>query len=279
MKGKHILITRALDEAGDLCRKLKALGADVVCQPMIQICDPPDGYKALDNAIKRLNEYDWLVFTSANAAERFVTRLHGTIRHSERSPVVRGAAKNLLMWRSFVSSASGGRTQDDNKAVRPRLRIAAVGPATARMIETYGLPVYLIPKEHSGRGLAKEFKRLDMNGMQVLFPRALKGRGELVIELKKMGAVVDVVPAYDSKIKNQKLKTKNKRFDAVVFYSPSQVDGFIKLMGKDGRSILKTAKVFCIGPTTAEAVKKYGVDNPLVPKSPDRMFRLLTANC
>jgi Uroporphyrinogen-III synthase len=72
--GKRIVITRARSQSGELSARLHELGAEVLAVPLISL-EPLEDYAALDAAVARLAEYDWLIFTSANAVEYFTARL------------------------------------------------------------------------------------------------------------------------------------------------------------------------------------------------------------
>src|SRR5580658_7478512 len=76
LQGKTILTTRAAAQSGELRKRLEDLGARVIECPTIQIVDPAD-WSAVDEAILRLNSYQWLLFTSANAVEQFMKRVGG----------------------------------------------------------------------------------------------------------------------------------------------------------------------------------------------------------
>ena len=66
LAGRRVLVTRALHQAGKLSEGLRALGAEAVEVPVLEI-RPPESYATLDAAIVRLERYDWLILTSANA--------------------------------------------------------------------------------------------------------------------------------------------------------------------------------------------------------------------
>ncbi len=135
----------------------KAQGVKIIHLPLIKIVKPSDNYRSLDEAIKKIGQYDWIVFTSQNAVEYFMKRA---------------------------------------KKIPTKAKIAAVGPTTAASLKKHGLKVNLVPKIYSAQGLADEFAKLDMKKKQVLFPRAKEGRETLVTELTRQGAFVDLAEAY-----------------------------------------------------------------------------------
>ena len=72
--GQRIVVTRPREQAGTLCARLRDLGADVVSLPTIEI-RPPEDWRPLDRTLERLDQYDWLIFTSANGVRYFIERL------------------------------------------------------------------------------------------------------------------------------------------------------------------------------------------------------------
>ena len=77
LAGRRILVTRAAKQAGKLSEGLRALGAEAVEVPVIEIC-PPASYEPLDDALRRVDSYDWLLFTSMNAVVPFHVRADGS---------------------------------------------------------------------------------------------------------------------------------------------------------------------------------------------------------
>jgi uroporphyrinogen III methyltransferase / synthase len=155
LSAKTVLITRAASQSAELRSRLEALGARVIECPTIQIV-PPKTWKPLDDALRRLNTYQWLLFTSANAVEQFMDRM-------------------------------GGR--------RPAIPIAVVGSATAGKLGEWGLTPTLVPKEFRAEGLLAAFEE-NLVGTRILFPRAEVARELLPDELRRRGATVDIIPVY-----------------------------------------------------------------------------------
>jgi len=204
----------------------------VIHLPMIEIKPPSDGYRSMDKAIRKIGRYDWVVFTSRNAIKSFFARL--TPHPSPHpSPLPKGERGTLP-------------------------QIAAVGRATTERLQGYGIKVALKPKrDESSRGLAKMFRKINMKGRKVLLPRAKEGLDTLAVELKKMGAAVDVVEAY---------RTVSAKVDAVAwkryfsknppskifFSSPSGVRAFFKYFGRS--SFYKKASIVCKGEATRKSL-------------------------
>jgi uroporphyrinogen III methyltransferase/synthase len=185
LTGKTIVITRAASQSADLRNRLEDLGARVIECPTIQIV-PPKSWKPVDDAIRRLRTYQWLLFTSANAVEQFMDRM-------------------------------GDR--------RPAIPIAVVGSATGTKLNEWGLQPSLVPTEFRAEGLLESFPE-NLVGTRILFPRAEVAREMLPDELRRRGATVDVVTVYRTiKAFSGNIGEilENDRVDCIVFTSPSTI--------------------------------------------------------
>lgn len=243
---KRILVTRPRAQAGELCQRLAALGAQPICFPTIEIA-PLEDYTALDQAQAALAEYDWLVFTSVNSVAAFWSRT---------DPL----SLRTASW--------------------PGLNIAAVGPATARAVAAHGLVVTTLPQKFSASDMPGALG--DVRGQRILFPGSDLAYGTLAVELRQRGACVDEVVAYrtlPAQPSPHGLAELRRGVDAIIFTSPSSVNNFVRLisggipalpyvdparmrrLGADGiplPSLGRTA-VACLGPTTARASQASGL--------------------
>ena len=237
--GRRILVTRTREQAGRLAAMLEDLGAEAIEFPTIEIRDPDD-WAPLDQAIERLEGFNWLVFTSVNGVDKFFGRvfdLDGDIR-----------------------SLKG-------------LRIAAIGPATAARIEGYGLRVDLRPKENTAASLIERFKEVrDLWGAKILIPQADIGRELLTDELLRLGAEVTRVTAYRTvvpQLGDMDIPDllKNGQIDGVTFTSSSTVRNFAKILDRYPLAdLMKGVKVASIGPVTSETVRDIGLQVDIEPK-------------
>ncbi len=230
--GKRILVTRARTQASELSRKLKNLGAAVIEFPAIKIAPPSDNFKFADAAIKNIRSYDRIIFTSANGVEKFFDRL----KFAGLDTRVLGKAK-----------------------------IAAIGSATAKKLENFGIIADNVPAEFKAENLAEELKN-SVAGEKILLARAEVARNILPEELEKHGAKVDVVPFYKTEPADENsgeilTQINSGKIDLVTFTSSSTVENFVKACGRDCLKNLKTA---AIGPITAETLKKFEVEPDIV---------------
>jgi uroporphyrinogen-III synthase len=226
VNGPRVLVTRPRAQAADLVTALEAWGAQPVLFPTVEILSPGDP-APLDRAVTRLQDYQWLVFTSVNAVEAVFDRL--------------GAAP------------------------RPEagLRIAAVGPATAAEIRRRGGRVDFVPSRYLGVQLGRELANVD--GRQVLIPQGDQAGTELRDALIERGACVEVVEAYRTTAPAMPDPTELANLamgvDAAVFTSGSAVRHLFTLLGSDGtRMALRGAVIACIGPVTSGVARALGLE-------------------
>jgi uroporphyrinogen III methyltransferase/synthase len=227
--GKGIVITRPETQAGPFAALLQAQGARTILFPTIKIV-PAEDARQMDEAIARVETYDWIIFTSANGVRFFFERLRDRRRD--------------------IRDLKG-------------IRICAIGPATADIIEKHGIRVDIVPDEFISEGIVKAFEKFDLNGKKVLLPRAEKAREVIPEGLAKMGASVDIVTAYrtvrSGRDKGQiETLISEGKVDVITFTSPSTVHHFLAIMGK-GHPLPPAIKIACIGPVTAAAVKEAGM--------------------
>jgi len=228
--GKTIVVTRAREQASELVDRLVELGAECIECPTIRIV-PPEDHGPLDAALASLARYDWLVFTSVNGVRFFFERM---------------AQKGL-----------------DTRALG-RVRTAAIGPATAEAMRGYGLGCDILPDDYRAESVVDAFSDQQMEGKRVLLPRAAEARMVLPVELARMGAEVDEVPVYFTRLDTGGRETLLEHLqqggvDMVTFTSSSTVRNFKALLPQDGfASLMAKTTVAAIGPITADTARELG---------------------
>jgi uroporphyrinogen III methyltransferase / synthase len=223
------VITRAAEQSGDLRARLEELGAEVESLPLVRFLEPKD--KAdLDRAIRSLDKFDWIIFTSANSVTFSLAR-----------------CRAVGCWPNTA-----------------RTKIAAVGSATRLAAEKEGLPISLVPTEFSGAGLAAELFGA-ISGKSILLPRSDRASEELPSMLRRAGANVTEVIAYltagpEGLDRSLIEAMQDGRVDAVTFFSPSAFREFQKLMGSD-LAVKFDWKVAlaAVGPVTAGSIREAGL--------------------
>ncbi|MGB5746478.1 MAG: uroporphyrinogen-III C-methyltransferase [Desulfobacterales bacterium] len=228
--GKRIVVTRAREQASDLVRQLSDLGADCLEYPTIKIV-PAEDLKPLDEAIKKLDTYDWIVFTSVNGVKFFFDRLFETDR--------------------------------DVRALN-HLYTAAIGPATAERMFQFGLKSDIIPKNYRAESVVEAFRKEKLDGKKILLPRAGEARPVLPVELRKMGAEVDEVTIYlTEKVRDNSdllvRQLEDKTIDLITFTSSSTVINFKSLLPPDNfNQLIDGATIASIGPITTDTAVELG---------------------
>jgi len=228
--GKRIVVTRAREQASDIVRQLSDLGADCLEYPTIKIV-PAIDLKPMDEAIKNLGTYDWIVFTSVNGVKFFFDRLFETDR--------------------------------DVRALN-HLCTAAIGPATAERMFQFGLKSDIIPKNYRAESVVEAFRNEKLDGKKILLPRAAEARPVLPAELRNMGAEVDELTAYltEKVLDNVDLlvkKLEDKTIELITFTSSSTVINFKSLLPPDKfNQLIDGVTIASIGPITTDTALELG---------------------
>ncbi len=228
LTGRRIVVTRRRGQAVSLVQQLQARGATVLEVPSIEIV-PPAEVAPLDGALRSLAGYQWVVFTSSNAVQAVIGRL-----------AVLGLPPKLAP-----------------------ARVASLGPATTSAVRQAfpADPVVLEPEgEFRATGLAAAFARRGVRGARVLFPAGSQAREELPLELRNLGAHVDVIEAYTTHqppdLAPRVQACLEGGFDLLTFASPSAVEAFAAAAGGRQRGL----PAVVIGPTTARAAQGAGFE-------------------
>ncbi|MBZ5664470.1 MAG: uroporphyrinogen-III synthase [Acidobacteriia bacterium] len=231
LAGTRILVGRARHQAGSLSASLRSLGASIVEIPFIEI-RKPQSYQPLDDALKNIKAYDWLILTSANGVEATWERLRK----------LRIAPRSLK-----------------------KLQIAAIGPATKKAIVKHGLKVKMVPEEYVAESVVKGL-RDKINGKRVVLIRAKVARDVIPEELRAAGAHVDVVEAYETVVPEKSrarlralMKNATRRPHVVTFTSSSTAKNFAELLGKVAPSSLRGVQFASIGPVTSATLRELGM--------------------
>jgi len=232
LAGTRILVGRARHQASSLSASLRSLGAAVIEIPFIEI-RKPQSYRPLDDALKNIKTYDWLILTSANGVEAMW----------ERVRKLRIARRNLK-----------------------HLQIAAIGPATQKAIVKRGLKVKMVPDEYVAESVVKGL-RDKVNGKRVVLIRAKVARDVIPEELRAAGAEVDVVEAYETVVPEKSrarlralMKNAARRPHVVTFTSSSTAKNFAELLGNKAGALsvglLKNVQFASIGPVTSATLRE-----------------------
>jgi len=236
LTGCQVLVSRARKQADALSSALRKLGCQVTEIPFIAIRRPAS-WRPLDAALRNLANYDWLILTSVNGVEALFARMK---------------KKGL------------------DAAALAHLKIAAIGPATARAIQEHGLNVAVTPAEYVAESVVRALRRR-VGGKHVLLVRAKVARDVIPRELRNEGAEIDIVEAYrtvapasSSKRLRALLASRTRKPHAITFTSSSTVRNFVGLLGlSSARAALKKRAPYhgvhsaSIGPVTSATLREF----------------------
>jgi uroporphyrinogen-III synthase/uroporphyrinogen III methyltransferase/synthase len=254
LAGRRVLVTRALHQAGKLSQGLRALGAEPVEVPVLEI-RPPESFEPLDAALLRLfypgsgsrpgrpilspflgkrvaercGSYDWLIVTSTNAVRALV----------ERS--------------SFLNISL-------DKLAAPK--VAAVGEATAAAARKAGLQIAFVPESYVAESLVEGLLPLTA-GRQILLVRAAVARDVIPDALRAVGVAVDVVDAYQNVLPESApallRQALTEGLDAATFTSSSSATHLAEAARAAGIAWpLLAVPAVSIGPITSQTLRELG---------------------
>ncbi len=230
LSGKRIVITRPSSQAQGLVSALEELGATVIEYPVIKI-EPIVENAPLKEALSRMEEYSWLIFTSVNGVVVFFDR--------------------MKEWKQDIRILS-------------KIKISAVGLATANALEERGIIPDYIPEQFTTSALGEGLINLTNEKDKLLLLRSEIAGADLPDMLKKYGVRFDEVAVYrtmENKPEPSELPglLEAEKVDYVIFTSPSTVKAYYSILGEE-RIRLSKAEYICIGPVTAKAVEEAGME-------------------
>jgi uroporphyrinogen-III synthase len=228
LTGCRILVGRARHQASALSRDLRKLGAQVLDIPFIEIRNPRS-FRPLDSALNDIFAYDWLILTSVNGVDAMWDRMKKL-----------GITKRSLQ----------------------HLQVAAIGPATSKAIAEHGLKVNVVPEQYVAESVVHSLRR-QVAGKRILLVRAKVARDVIPQEMRKAGARVDVVEAYETVVPKSSrarlrsvMKAPRRRPQVITFTSSSSVRNFFALLGN--KPNLDGIKLASIGPVTSATLRELG---------------------
>lgn len=234
IKSPRVLVTRSSRQASQLADQLRAAGAEPILIPAIELAEPTS-YSALDQALERLEAFDWLLFTSANAVEFF--------------------ARRMALVRTGLPSGP---------------KVAAIGAATAHALEAVGWRADLIPPQAVAESLAEALlphaRRPDGSASHLLLLRAEVAREILPDTLRSAGAEVTVAPVYRNIVPERSIAAMGEIFssraqwpDAITFTSSSTVTNLLVLLETAGLRLPQEIPRISIGPITSQTLCGLGL--------------------
>jgi uroporphyrinogen III methyltransferase/synthase len=230
LSGKRVMITRPSHQARGMTNLIEGLGGEPWEFPTIEIA-PPSDFSPVDNAIERIEEYSWLVFTSINGVTAFFERMI--------------------------------HLRKDIRCLKD-IHISAIGTKTEAELKKMGLFCAYVPEEYTSEALAAGLKRKLKQGDRILIPRA-ETAPDVFGDLRDAGMEVDEVPAYrtvpgSGNIHLARKLLEDGKIHILTFTSASTVTNFVDMIGTDDLGeLLQGVVVSCIGPVTARTAKDLGL--------------------
>ncbi|WP_054949002.1 bifunctional uroporphyrinogen-III C-methyltransferase/uroporphyrinogen-III synthase [Numidum massiliense] len=239
LSGHRVLVTRPRGQNRGMVHAIERLGGEPYEFPTIRIVDPAD-YGPLDQAIRQLGSFKWVIFTSVNGVEHFFRRIRA------------------------VPGVDIRQMAD--------ARIAAVGPKTAEALAEKGLEVDLLPGEYRAEALLTVLEKNVMKGDRILLPRANIARNVLPDGLRALGCDVTDVDAYRtvtdaSRAGDVARLLARRSLSIATFTSSSTVRNFVQALEATGttwRQWMKGVQVACIGPIAAGTARELGLEVDIV---------------
>lgn len=225
---RTILVTRAAGQSSQFSTLLAKQGASVLEMPAIAI-GPPASWQPLDEAIAQIDQFDWLILTSANGVTYTFDRL-----------------------------------QHQGVTIPPSLKLAVVGQKTSKSLQSLGYEPDFIPPDFVADSLVEHFPE-PVSGLRLLFPRVESGGREVLMrELTEQGAIVTEVPAYESGCETAiapEIQTAlvQKQIDVITFASSKTVKCVAQLLHSlpDAEQLIQSVSIASIGPQTSIACQHY----------------------
>ena len=219
--GTRVMVTRPEDPHDSLAEQFRTLGAEVIVQPAIRIADPPD-WRPVDDALARLDTFDWLVFSSANGVRYLLDR------------------------------------QNEAAQLFSGVKLAAIGPGTADQLARYHLCADLVPDQFHAEALADALAR-QAPGRRFLLARASRGREVLAEQLAAAGATVEQIVVYTSTAVERPAPEvaallRAGRIDWITVTSSAIARSLVRLFGED----LRRAQLASISPLTSGVLRELG---------------------
>jgi uroporphyrinogen III methyltransferase/synthase len=254
LENLRVLVTRPEDPRDPLAEQLRQLGATVILQPAIRIA-PPTDWRPVDAALARLEQFDWLVFSSANGV-RYL------LNHLQDNGFWPGEPRSGL---AVTPDSRRWGTEDR----RPfRAKVAAIGPGTDDELARYGLRADLVPEQYRAEVLAEALVREilaqetsapDDQGRWVLLIRASRGRDVLAQRLSAAGVKVEQVVVYAS------LDVEFPDPTVIAMLRAGEIDWITVTSSAIGRSLakmfgddLRRAQLATISPITSATLRALG---------------------
>jgi uroporphyrinogen-III synthase len=235
LKNKILAITRSDRDAKEFLQLVKEQGGTAIALPAIEIVpkDPQVAEEFIDKLRKKKHHY--CAFMSQQAVSVLFDLVHDKV-----APVLKSTT------------------------------VIAVGPKTKQSLEEHGIEVKMMLKKFSSVGLVDLLSEIEPAGKKIIIPRSGAANEFATEALIRLGMDVDEVLLYTVRTRMIEPVWKEfsdlllqKRVDAVIFTSASNVNSFFEIMDKVSKARLQLdslTKVVSIGPFTSKALRDRGIE-------------------
>ena len=250
LPGKRIIVTQPAYQALQQIELFKSLGAEVTHKPMIAL-QPARDYAEFDKYLRKPDDFDWIIFTSANGVQAFDSRLKMLGMHTDQFKTV---------------------------------RCGTIGAATTTALSEAGFETDFEAGITTAAGFLHEFtqKIQEISGMKFLLPMGNIARGTLPDGLSKRGAEITRITVYETTSVAYPADEitglfRSGRIDMVTFMSSSAVDAIMRFITETERTaVISKMNVASIGPVTTKTLRSYGID-PVVESPVQSVSSLVNA--
>lgn len=229
LEGKSVIVTRAKNQSEEFINKLENLGAKLINIPVIEIKPLIDTH--IENVYKKIQSYNWIIFTSTNTIEIF-----------------------FKLFDYFKC----------NKDILNNIKYATVGNKTSLKLLEYGFKTSLQPEKFTADDMMKSFVERNITSNSILIPCSKLSKDILSEGLKSLNNNVTVIHIYDNVKTNIDIDYNIEEADYITFTSPSTVKNFCEIFYNDLSRI--RAKIICIGTVTADKAREMISIEPIVPE-------------
>jgi uroporphyrinogen III methyltransferase/synthase len=157
------------------------------------------------------------------------------------------------------------------------VRVAAMGPGTARALKEHGIEADIVPKRSVAEGMVEALAEIDVR--RVLIARGKEGRDVLPDALRERGAQVDVLALYETVAEPLEVGgiAEISRADYVTFTSASTVRHLLEAAGANA---LDGPRLASIGPATSAELRAHDLEPDIEadPHTPDGLVDAVLAD-
>ncbi len=233
MQALNILVTRPAHQAEPLMRALQQAGYHAHLLPALEIIPLVD-QTALQQLIARLEQYDYIIFTSANA-----------VNHS-----------------ASVLYQSG--------SVFPEhIKIIAIGNGTQRSLQQQRIRVDIMPAQANSEGLLDLAEMQQVKNKKIAIIKGEGGRELLANGLTARGATISEIAVYQRRQPNTDAAAitqtcLNWQIDVVIITSTDSLRNFYKMLDAHGKAWLQQVILLLISDRIVATVKELGLQSRII---------------